>query len=160
MLSWNIFTYFKRLVGTDLVWNCHTDISRNIITLLFRNIVTYRVGHLPFLGLGNILACLVWVVLTCSSNRSPDLIIALPLPLVLTVLLVLSSTLSLCVGLVLRLVLLHTHVLVHRLTFSLVDSTTLLPSGRLTQSLCLSMAHPIILSCTYLCLSLLVLSVP
>merc|ERR1719228_676799 len=148
MLSWNIFTYFKRLVGTDLVWNCHTDISRNIRTLLFRNIVTYGVGHLPFLGLGYILACLVWVVLTCSSNRSPDLIIALPLPLVLTVLLVLSSTLSLCVGLVLR------------LTFSLVDSTTLLPSGRLTQSLCLSMAHPIILSCTYLCLSLLVLSVP
>ena len=99
------------------------------------------------LGLDHILASLIRVLLACAGNGSPDLVIAIALPLVLTVILVLGGALSLCVGLILCLVLLHAHALVHSLALLFIDRAALLPGGGLVQSLCLSPADLLILSC-------------
>ena len=99
------------------------------------------------LGLDHILASLIRVLLACAGNGRPDLVIAIALPMVLTVILVLGGALSLCVGLILCLVLLHAHALVHSLALLFIDRAALLPGGGLAQSLCLSPAHLLILSC-------------
>merc|ERR1712203_540323 len=151
-LPWNILTLLQWLISTDLVRDCHTLLPGYRNTLLLRNIITHRVCHLPLLSLGHVLASLIRVSLAGTSYGSPDLVMAMAFPLVLTVLLVLCHTLSLCVWLVLCLVLLHTHVLVH--------CVALLPGGWLAQSLCLSPAHLLILCGAHLCLCLLVLCVP
>merc|ERR1712008_536078 len=101
--------------------------SGDIHTLLLRNIVAYGVGYLSLLGLGDVLASLIWVLLAGTGYGSPDLVIAIAFPLEHTVILVLYGALSLCVGLVLCLVLLHAHALVHRLALLLIDGTALLP---------------------------------
>merc|ERR1712106_663538 len=108
------------------------------------NILAHGIGHLSLLGFGDVLASLIRVLLAGASYGSPDLVIAIAFPLVLTVILVLCGALSLCVGLVLCLVLLDTHALVHRLALLLIDGP----------------AHLLILSCAYLSLRLLVLGVP
>merc|ERR1712008_511032 len=134
--------------------------SGDIHTLLLRNIIAYGVGYLSLLGLGDVLASLIWVLLAGAGYGSPDLVIAIAFPLELTVILVLCGALSLCVGHVLCLVLLHTHALVHRLALLLIDSAALLPGGGLAQSLSLIPTYLFILSCAHLSLHLLVLGVP
>merc|ERR1712198_815640 len=59
------------------------------------------------------------------------------LPLILPVFPVLCGALSLCVGLILSLELLHTFIPVHCLTLFLIHCGTLLPGGWLAQTLCL-----------------------
>merc|ERR1712203_1327280 len=151
-LPWNLLTLLQWLISTDLVRDCHTLLPGYRHTLLLRNIITHRVRHLLLLGLGHVLASLIRVSLAGTSYGSPDLVMAMAFPLVLTVLLVLCHTLSLCVWLVLCLVLLHAHVLIH--------GVALLSGGWLAQSLCLSPAHLLILCGAHLCLCLLVLCVP
>ena len=56
------------------------------------------------------LASLLWVLLARAGYGSPDFVMGLAFPLVLTVILVLCRALSLCVGLILSLVLLYAHV--------------------------------------------------
>merc|ERR1712106_336527 len=124
------------------------------------NILAHGIGHLSLLGLGDILASLIRVLLAGAGYGSPDFVIAIAFPLILTVILVLCGALSLCVGLVLCLVLLHAHALEHRLALLLIDGAAHLPGGGLAQSLCLSPAHLLILSGADLSLSLLVLGVP
>merc|ERR1712203_607767 len=159
-LPWNLLTLLSWLISTDLVRDCHTLLPGYRHTLLLRNIITHGVHHLLLLGLGHILASLIWVSLAGTSYGSPDLVMAMTFPLVLTVLLVLCHTLSLCVWLVLCLVLLHTYILVHGVALLLIDCVALLSGGWLAQSLCLSPAHLLILCGAHLCLCLLVLCVP
>merc|ERR1712203_210763 len=144
-LPWNILTLLQWLISADLVRDCHTLLPGYKHTLLLRNITTHRVRHLLLFSLGHVLASLIRVSLAGTSYRSPDLVMAMAFPLVLTVLLVLCHTLSLCVWLVLCLVLLHAHVLVHGVALLLIDCVALLPGGWLAQSLCLSPAHLLIL---------------
>merc|ERR1711881_822086 len=146
-LSWYVLALLEGLVSTHLVRNCHTLPPWYRYTLLFRHIITHRVGNLLLLCLGHVNTSLVWVLLAGTGYGSPDLIMAMALPLVLTVFLVLCHTLCLSVRLILCLVLLHTHILVNCTALVLIDSVALLPGGWLAQSLCL-------------CLCLLVFSVP
>merc|ERR1712121_181063 len=119
-LPWYILTLLWWLVSTDLVRDCDTLLPGYRDTLLLRNIITHGVGHLLLLGLGHVLASLIRVCLAGTSYGSPDLVMAMTFPLVLTILLVLCHTLSLCVWLVLCLVLLHAHILVHGATLLLI----------------------------------------
>merc|ERR1712024_359091 len=139
-LSWYVLALLEWLVSAHLVRNCHTLLPWYRYTLLFRNIITHRVGNLLLLGLGHVNTSLVWVPLAGTGYGSPDLIMAMALPLVLTVFLVLCHTLCLSVRLIL--------------------SLALLPGGWLAQSLCLCPAHLLILCSAHLCLCLLVFSVP
>merc|ERR1712203_657667 len=119
-LPWNLLTLLQWLISADLVRYCNTLLPGYRHTLLLRNIITHGVRHLPLLGLGHILASLIRVSLAGTGYGSPDLVMAMAFPLVLTVLLVLCHTLSLCVWLVLCLVLLHAHVLVHGVALLLI----------------------------------------
>merc|ERR1712014_252893 len=158
-LSWYVLALLKWLVSAHLVRNCHTLLPWYRYTLLLRKIITHRVGNLLLLGLGHVNTSLVWVLLAGTGYRSPDLM-AMALPLVLTVFLVLCHTFCLSVRLILCLVLLHTHILVNCTALFLIDSVTLLPGCWLAQSLCLCPAHLLILCSAYLCLCLLVFSIP
>merc|ERR1719347_2455061 len=92
------------LVLTVLLVLCHTlslCVWLVLCLVLLRNIITHGVGHLLLLGLGHVLTSLIRVCLAGTSYGSPDLVMAMTFPLVLTVLLVLCHTLSLCVWLVL-----------------------------------------------------------
>merc|ERR1712121_608097 len=97
-LPWYILTLLWWLVSTDLVRDCDTLLPGYRDTLLLRNIITHGVGHLLLLGLGHVLASLIGVCLAGTSYGSPDLVMAMTFPLVLTVFLVLCHTLSLCVS--------------------------------------------------------------
>merc|ERR1712142_1085100 len=155
-LSWYVLALLEWLVSAHLVRYCHTLLPWYRYTLLFRNIITHRVGNLLLLGLGHVNTSLVWVLLAGTGYGSPDLIMAMALPLVLTVFLVLCHT----ARLILCLVLLHTHILVNCTALLLIDSVALLPGGWLAQSLCLCPAHLLILCDAHLCLCLLVFSIP
>ena len=72
-----------------LVWDLTTLLSGNVDTLLFGDIVTHWVGNLLLLGLGHVLAVVVGILLAGPGDFSPDLVVAVALPLELTVLLVL-----------------------------------------------------------------------
>merc|ERR1719232_128758 len=159
-LSGNLGTLLLRLVPANLVRNIPAHLSGNISAGLFRNIITHWVGHLSLRGFGHLLALIVGIVLACSRNGHPDLVVPVPLPLVLAVLLVLGGALGLSVWLVLRLVLVHTHVLVDSCTLLLIDGVTLLSGGGLTLPLKHSLADVVMHSHTLLGLLLLVLRVP
>lgn len=112
VFNWNSFTSFKRFSFTNLVRHLLALISWNINTLFYWNIIADRVGDQFLLGLWNILADIIRVGHTSAGNNNPDLLIPLPLPPVLTVLLVQGGALCLPVVLVLLPVLLHAHLLV------------------------------------------------
>merc|ERR1712121_456531 len=116
-LPWYILTLLWWLVSTDLVRDCDTLLPGYRDTLLLRNIITHGVGHLLLLGLGHVLASLIRVCLAGTSYGSPDLVMAMTFPLILTVLLVLC------------LVLLHAHFLVHGAALLLIHCVALLPGG-------------------------------
>merc|ERR1719232_1412658 len=145
---------------TFLSGNLGTLLLRLVPANLFRNIIAHRVGHLSLLGLCHLLALIVGIVLASSRNGHPDLVVPMTLPLVLAVLLVQGGALSLGVRLVLRLVLVHTHVLVDGCTLFLIDGVALLSGGRLTLPLEHSLADVVMHSHTLLGLLLLVLGVP
>ena len=106
-------------------------LSGNVDTLLLRDIVTHGVGNLLLLGLRHVLALVVGILLAGPGDFSPDLAVAVSLPLELAVLPVLCGALSLGVRFVLSLVLLNTHTLVHRGAALLVDGLALLSGGGL-----------------------------
>merc|ERR1719232_1290646 len=145
---------------TFLSGNLGTLLLRLVPANLVRNISAHWVSHLSLLGLCNLLAFIVGIVLACSRDRHPDLVVPVPLPLVLAVLLVQGGALGLGVRLVLRLVLVHTHVLVDGCTLLLIDGVTLLSCGWLTLPLKHSLAYVVMHSHTLLGLLLLVLGVP
>jgi len=159
-LSWHLGTLFQRLVPANLIRNISANLSGNIPARLFRNIMAHRVGHLPLLGLGHLLALVVGVVLASSGDGHPDLVVAVPLPLVLTVLLVLGRALGLGVRLILGLVFVHAHVLVHGGALLLIDGVALLSGGGLALSLKHGLADVVVLGDALLGLLLLVLRVP
>merc|ERR1711915_991779 len=82
------------------------------------------------------------------------------LPLVLTVFLVLCGALSLCVGLILSLELLHTFIPVHCLTLFLIHCGALLSCGRLAEALGLCSANLLIFCSTNFSFCLCILCVP
>merc|ERR1719232_794151 len=159
-LSGNLGTLLLRLVPANLVRNIPAHLSGNISARLFRNIIAHWVGHLPLLGFGHLLALIVGIVLASSRDGNPDLVVPVTLPLVLAVLLVQGGALGLGVRLVLRLVLVHTHVLVDGCTLLLIDGVALLSGGGLTLPLKHSLADVVMHSHTLLGLLLLVLGVP
>ena len=116
-----------------LVRDLTTVLSGNVDTLLLGDIVTHRVGDLLLLGLGHILALVVGILLAGPGDFSPDLVVAVTLPLELAVLPVLSGALGLGVRFVLRLVLLNTDTFVNRGAALLVSGLTLLSGGRLQE---------------------------
>ena len=125
LLSWYLCTLLLRLRSAHLIWYIVTSFSWYISTALFRNISTLGVGHLSLLGLGYILALVIGVRLAGARYGDPDLVVALPLPVVLTVLFILGGAFCLCVGLILCPVLVNTNILIHSLTLLLIDSVTL-----------------------------------
>merc|ERR1712029_578655 len=131
-LSGNLGTLLLRLVPANLVRNISAHLSGNISARLFRNIIAHWVGHLSLLGFGHLFAFIVGIVLASSRDRHPDLVVPVTLPLVLAVLLVQGGALGLGVRLVLRLVLVHTHILVDGCTLLLIDGVALLSGGGLT----------------------------
>merc|ERR1712029_478200 len=82
------------------------------------------------------------------------------LPLILTVFLVLCEALSLCVGLILSLELLHTFVPVHCLTLFLIHCVTLLSGSWLAQALGLCSANLLVFCGTNFSFCLCILCVP
>jgi len=75
--------------------------------------VASLIGNLPCVGLLHIVALIVRNTLAGAVNWSPNLVVALTLPLVLAILLVLRCAFSFCVRLVLSPVLLDADVLVN-----------------------------------------------
>merc|ERR1719510_1123581 len=160
LLAGNILALLQGLVGAHLVRDLDTVLSGNVDTLLLRDIVTHGVGNLLLLGLRHVLALVVGVLLAGPGDFSPDLVVAVSLPLELAVLPVLCGALSLGVRFVLSLVLLNTHTLVHSGAALLIDGLTLLPGGGLAQSLVHGVANLLIVGDALLGLLLLVLRVP
>merc|ERR1719323_1766118 len=148
------------LVTAHLVRDLATSLSWHISTLLLGDITTHRVGHLPRLLFGHIPALVMGVGLAGAGDGDPHLVVALALPPVLAVFLVLGAALSLSVGLILRLVLVHTHLLVHCVALLLIHGLAHLSGCWLALSLkhCLALGH--ILSDTLLGLPLHILGVP
>merc|ERR1719420_607521 len=107
------------------------------------DITTHRVGHLPRLLFSHIPALVMGVGLASAGDGDPHLVVTLALPLVLAVLLVLGAALRLSVGLILRLVLVHTHLLVNCVALLLIHGLTHLSSCWLALSLkhCLALRH-------------------
>ena len=89
LLAGHILTLLQGLVVTNLVRDLTALLPRNVDTLLFGNIVAHWVGNLLLLGLGHILAVVVGILLAGPGDLSPDLVVAVALPLELAVLLVL-----------------------------------------------------------------------
>merc|ERR1739848_29794 len=160
LLAGNILTLLQGLVGAHLVRHLTTLLFGNVDTLLLRDIVTHRVGDLLLLGLRHVLALVVGILLAGPGDFSPDLVVAVSLPLELAVLLVLCGELSLSVRFVLSSELLDTDTLVHRGAALLIDGLALLPGGGLAQSLVDSVANLLIVGDALLGLLLLVLGVP
>jgi len=160
VLARDVLALLQRLVGTDLVWNLSALLSGHVLALLLRHVTTHGVGNLPLLRLLHVLALVVGVLPAGPGDGSPDLVVALTLPLVLAVVLVLCGALRLSVGLVLRLVLVNTDALVDGLAALLIDSAALLSGGGLTQPLIDRVTHLLVVSDALLGLLLLVLSVP
>merc|ERR1719350_2638595 len=100
------------------------------------------------------------VGLAGAGDLDPHLVVALTLPLVLAVLLVLCGALGLSVRLILRLVLVHAHLLVHCVALLLIHGLTHLSGCWLALSLKHRLALRHILSDALLGLSLHVLGVP
>merc|ERR1711926_43115 len=73
LLSWDLGTLFKGLVSAHLLWH----------------IIAHWVGNLLGLGLGHVLALIIGVILTCSRDWCPNLVVSVALPLIFTVLFVL-----------------------------------------------------------------------
>jgi len=131
MLAGHILTLLQGLVVTNLVRDLTAVLPRNIHTLLFGDIVTHWIGHLLLLGLGHVLAVVVGILLAGPGDLSPDLVVAVALPLELAVLLVLCGALSLRVRFILRLVLVNTDTFVDSVAALLIDGLALLPGGGL-----------------------------
>ena len=89
LLAGHILALLQGLVVTNLVRDLTAVLPRNVHTLLFGNIVTHWVGNLLLLGLGHVLAVVVGILLAGPGDLSPDLVVAVALPLELAVLLVL-----------------------------------------------------------------------
>merc|ERR1719245_1139915 len=144
VLARDILALLQRLVGAHLVRHLPALLAGHVLTHLLRHVPTHGVRHLLLLGLAHVLAGVVGVLFAGAGDGSPDLVVAVAFPLVLTVLLVLSAALRLRVRLVLGLVLVNTDALVHSITALLVNS----------------LADLLVVSDALLCLLLLVLSVP
>merc|ERR1712014_573004 len=152
VLPGHLLALLERLVGADLVSHLPALLPRDVLADLLGHVVTHGVGHLSLLGLDHVLAAVVGVLFAGAGDGSPDLVVAVALPLVLAVLLVLGGALGLGVRLVLRLVLVHTHTLVHGLA--------LLSGGGLAQPLVHGVADLLVVGDALLGLLLLVLGVP
>merc|ERR1711926_32983 len=81
LLSWDLGTLFKGLVSAHLVRDLNTNLSWHILA--------HGVCNLLGLGLGHVLALIVGVILTCSRDWCPNLVVSVALPLIFTVLFVL-----------------------------------------------------------------------
>ena len=125
LLTRHLPALLQRLVLADLIWNISAHLSRHVSATLLRHLVTHGVGHLPLLGLGHVPALVVGVLLAGAGDGDPDLVVPLPLPLVLAVILVEGGADCLGVGFILRLVLLHAHLLVHCPALLLIHNTAL-----------------------------------
>merc|ERR1711988_97263 len=148
------------VVGAVLARDLPALLAGHVLTHLLRHVPTHGVRHLLLLGLGHVLAGVVGVLFAGAGDGSPDLVVAVAFPLVLTVLLVLSAALRLRVRLVLGLVLVNTDALVHSVTALLVNRLALLSGGGLAEPLSDSLADLLVVGDALLCLLLLVLSVP
>merc|ERR1719312_2068531 len=156
------FLYGKRLTGfkwfslANNIRNILALIPWNINTLFYRNIFTNRNRNKKFFCLWDILANIIGIGNTRARNNNPDLLITLPLPHVVTMLLLQGGALCLCVVLILLPVLLPALLLVggvalllhHLLTHSLVCVDTDLLVIYLTLLL--------IMLCTFLCVHIIV----
>jgi len=125
LLSWDLGTLFKGLVSAHLVRDLNTNLSWHILAQLLWHIIAHWVGNLLGLGLGHVLALIVGVVLTCSRDWCPNLVVSVALPLIFTVLFVLCWALSLGVRLILGSVLVDTHVLVYGLALLFIHCVAL-----------------------------------
>merc|ERR1719151_596124 len=76
-------------------------------------LVASLVGNLPCVGLLHILALVIGNTLAGAVNGSPNLVVALPLPLVLAILLVLRRAFGFCVRLINCVVLLDADIFVN-----------------------------------------------
>merc|ERR1712152_18769 len=160
VLTGDILALLQRLVGAHLVRHLPALLAGHVLAHLLRHVPTHGVRHLLLLGLGHVLAGVVGVLFAGAGDGSPDLVVAVALPLVLAVLLVLGGALGLGVRLVLRLVLVHTHTLVHSVTALLVNRLALLSGGGLAQPLVHGVADLLVVGDALLGLLLLVLGVP
>merc|ERR1719281_2060583 len=66
-------------------------LAGDVLAHLVRHVPTHGVRHLLLLGLAHVLARVVGVLFAGAGDGSPDLVVAVAFPLVLTVLLVLSA---------------------------------------------------------------------
>ena len=125
LLLWHLLALSQRLVEAFLIRDVPADCLGHISTGLLRHLAAHRVGHLSLFVLGHILALIIGIVLAGARDGHPDLVVASPLPLVLTVLLVLGGADCLGVGLILSLVLLNTNILVNCAALLLIDGVAL-----------------------------------
>merc|ERR1712055_330897 len=94
LLLGNILTCLVWYLCTGLFCYCPALLGGNIIAHLSWYIFTVIVGHLLQPLLLHILALVVSIVLAGPLDRHPYLVVPCPLPLVLTVLLVVSTAVS------------------------------------------------------------------
>ena len=87
--AWNLLTFGERLVLANLVGDGNANFLWDGDTALLWLLVASLVGNLPCVGLLHILALVIGNTLAGAVNGSPNLVVALPLPLVLAILLVL-----------------------------------------------------------------------
>merc|ERR1719250_248164 len=135
---------------------CPAHLGRNIIAHLLWYIFTVIVRHLLQPLFLHVPTLVISIVLAGPLDWGPHLVVSCPLPLVLTVLLVVSAALCLCVVFCLISVLLAAHLLI----LCLVHSVALLPLVGHTLLLVLCVALLDLHSLALLCLCLHILCVP
>merc|ERR1711936_780960 len=116
-------------LAAPLVRHLPTLLLRHFLTVLSGDALTVLVRDLFLLLLLDVPALVVGIVLTRAGDRSPHLVVACALPLVLTVLLVVRGALCLSVVLQLLLVLGAALLLILSGALLLVHSLTLLSGG-------------------------------
>merc|ERR1712038_930405 len=122
----DIHTLLELLSLADLVRYLVTLFPINIVTLLLRNIFADWVCNQLLMSLLHVLALIIGVLLAGGLDGCPHLVVPLDHPLVLTVFLVESDTLSLSVRFIHSLVLINTDLLVDSLTHLVLHSLALL----------------------------------
>lgn len=112
-LTGNLLTFGERLVLANLVGDGNANFLWDGDTALLWLLVASLVGNLPCMGLLHILALVIGNTLAGAVNGSPNLVVALPLPLVLAILLVLRRAFGFCVRLINCVVLLDADIFVN-----------------------------------------------
>jgi len=121
LLLWHLVTLLVWLFCALFLLDRAAVLTWHIGALLLCHITTVivRLLHLPLLL--HIFAGVVWVGLAGGAVRYPPLVIASSLPVVLTVFLVISCAVGLCVSLHLVSVLCLAYSVCHRSAFTLSD---------------------------------------